>query len=79
MSLNLNATSPTRTLCEVLREIIDITHDRPDIQELVKEAMLMGKKMSEKLVEYKSFAEVNKDLSPAANHNYERNLERRKQ
>lgn len=51
--------NPIRTLCEVLREIWDKSLDikeepiRQEIQERLKEAYMMGKRMDSKLHEYK--------------------------
>ena len=43
-----------RTVCEVLREIHDITKDNPEIVALLEEATTMTKKMDAKLKEYKA-------------------------
>ena len=45
--------SSWRTICEVHREIFDLCAGMPDVQELVLEAFIMGKKMDAKLREYK--------------------------
>lgn len=45
--------SSFRTICEVHREIFDLAAGQPDLQELVIEAFIMGKKMDSKLREYK--------------------------
>lgn len=80
MSIDMNVVSQTRTICEVLREINDLAkmNSQADLQELVMEAMVMAKKMSTKLSEYKTQAELDKDLKPGINHNYFKSKERRK-
>ncbi len=81
MSVDMNAVSETRTICEILREIHDIALEKglDDIAYLAIEATLMAKKMSNKLCEYKEFSEVNKDLRPAKNPNYYASLLKRKE
>ena len=43
-----------RTICEVLREIHDITKDNAKVVSLLEEATVMAKKMDKKLKEYKA-------------------------
>lgn len=55
MSVDMNAVSETRTICEILREIHDIAIEKglDDIAYLAIEATLMAKKMSNKLLKRK--------------------------
>lgn len=46
--------SPWRTICEVHREIYDKCAGLPEVQELVLEAFIVGKKMDAKLRAYKA-------------------------
>lgn len=46
--------SSRRTICEVLREIFDACEGRPKERELVLEALVMAKKMDQRLREYRS-------------------------
>jgi hypothetical protein len=52
--LQMRRASSWRTICEVHRDIYDLCSDRPEIQELVIEAFILGKKMDAKLREYKA-------------------------
>jgi hypothetical protein len=52
--MNFNKVANKRTICEVLREIHDITKDKPDVVALLEEATIMAKKMDAKLKEYKA-------------------------
>ena len=53
--MNVNKVGTRRTLCEVLREIHDITDkDNSEVINRLVEATDMGKRMVAKLVEYKS-------------------------
>ena len=76
----LNMTADIRTLCEVLREINDLAveHKIPEITELVKECIIMGKKMSVKMEEYRPWPDINTALNIPLNPNYHKNLDRRK-
>ena len=51
--MSFNKVANKRTICEVLREIHDITKDNPDVVTLLEEATTMAKKMDAKLKEYK--------------------------
>jgi hypothetical protein len=56
---SMRRASSFRTICEVHREIYDACeaipdHDREKIRELVIEAFIMGKKIDERLREYKA-------------------------
>ncbi len=48
--------SKRRTICEVFREMYDLTDNNPDpeMQKLIIEGFIMAKKMNDKLVEYKN-------------------------
>ena len=52
--MSFNKVANKRTICEVLRDIHDITKDKPDVVALLEEATIMAKKMDAKLKEYKS-------------------------
>jgi hypothetical protein len=60
--------SPNRTICEILRQINDITigMGNPELSALILEAFGMAKKMDDKLRQYKEdwdrgFFDTNKD------------------
>jgi hypothetical protein len=50
--MSMRNASKQRTLCEVLREINDLTQDRPAVTAKLAEAESMAKRMSKKLLEY---------------------------
>ena len=50
----MRRSSSWRTICEVHREIYELTEPDSDIRELVIEAFIMGKKMDARLKEYKA-------------------------
>jgi hypothetical protein len=73
--LKSHKASPTRTICEVLREIYDELEEMHGVEraiELLEEAYDMGKRMNKKLLEYK-----NKGFDLPANPNFEKSVMRR--
>ena len=52
--VSFNKVGQKRTVCEVLREIHDISKDNQDVVALLEEATIMAKKMDKKLKEYKA-------------------------
>ena len=52
--VSFNKVGNKRTICEVLREIHDISKDNHSVVELLEEATTMAKKMDKKLKEYKA-------------------------
>lgn len=65
---HLRRASSWRTICEVHREIYEACESLPAVRELVIEAFVMGKKMDQKLREYKADWDVGF---------YERNVDHR--